>query len=111
MSKKKSKDFFRSSSLKLNREIKEERSKQAKENAKGGFIKELRNQDKTRHQLKQNKATADVNSYYKGEQVSPSSEPIEDPGLSVDPSREPMDSPEKGFQHEQNFHLSRKGVK
>ena len=108
---KKQKDFFKSSDLKLNREIKEARSKHAKEKSKGGFIKELENQAKMRLQYKEAKAEYDKAGYYKGESVSPSQSVVSDTDFSQDPSKVGKDPEDKGFSNQINWQLDRKGVK
>jgi hypothetical protein len=110
MAKGKKKDFFRSSNLKLNRELAAERKSKSVQKP-SGFIKQMR--ENTRGDLisaELERAEIKAAKTFKGEQVVERTKEI-DASFEVDPAKVEANEPNKGFANEMNFERFKKGIK
>lgn len=106
----KGKDFFKSAGLKLNREIKAERQKQAKGKTKeGAFIKQVRAEQDGKRPTKQ-VAESQAFQPFEGKQVVPPKK-IPKTNFEVDPEKAEEQSPNKGFSDQVNWNANQNGVK
>ena len=105
-------NFFHDASLKLNREIKQERAQDAKE-AKKGFINEMNQLKERDPEIYANaKQAGQLDNLFKGEDVIKNKKPIE--ALDLDrskPSDHEAGQSESTFYSEQSRSLYYKGVK
>lgn len=107
--------FFNDASLKLNREIKNERAQQVS-SKQSGFMKQL-NEHKTRDPDVYTKAKAQGqhDSLFRGQDViakDKKTEPLFQQNLDkLDPVKDTNESPQGNFQFEQRVNLIRKDVK
>jgi len=112
---KKSKDFFKSAGVKLNREIKAEQKAQA-HSKQSGFVNQL-NQHKSRDSKVYNQAKAQGQTYnlFKGQDViTKDKRPVpefEQKFDKLNPVTDTNESPQGNFQLEQRLNLFRKGIK
>jgi len=110
MAKGKGKDFFKSTGLRLNREIKEERKQLAKQRPReGSFIKQIRAEQEGKQLSKQTQA-AQAFQPFDGKQVVPPKENIE-ANFSVDPAKTEENEPNKGFSFQVSHNAGKNGVK
>lgn len=105
---KKTRSFFKSAGLKLDREIKAERQREAKQKDVG-FIKQVRAEQDGKNPTKQVKA-AQAFQPFEGKQVVPPKE-IPKANFEVDPEKAEEQSPNKGFSDQVNWNADRNGVK
>lgn len=96
-----SKGFFKSSDIKLNREVKQAREVRAKESNKG-FVGELNRADKRSVEYRQAKEKGQSQPNYWGQEVVERKAEIK-VDRSLDPSQQEKDSPEKGFEQQLNW--------
>jgi len=100
--------FFKSASLKLNRELSAERKKEAKQKDVG-FIKQIRAEQAGKTLSKQVEA-AQAFQPFEGKQVVPPKE-IPKANFEVDPEKTEEQSPNKGFSDQVNWNVNKNGVK